>query len=100
VTAPATKHAPGPWTCRANPEPDGRIAYWIDGPDWMGNEGGAPIADVRDLGARSEAYARLIAAAPDLLAALDALVNCNPDDAGPLLNDARAAIAKATGEQP
>ena len=49
---------------------------------------------------RSEAHARLIAAAPDLLAALEALANC-PDYRGIATHEmtaARAAIAKVKGE--
>ena len=46
-------------------------------------------------GARSEANARLIAAAPELLEALEDVLSSEP---GPSLNDrVRAAIAKALG---
>lgn len=53
-------HSPGPWSYR--------MAFWIDGAQ------GRPIADVRDIGDCSEANARLLAAAPQLLEALRALV--------------------------
>lgn len=46
---------------------------------------------------RAEANARLIAAAPDLLAALQGLLDGFSDYVGPNINAARAAIAKATG---
>jgi hypothetical protein len=43
--------------------------------------------------------ARLIAAAPDLLAALEGLLNALPSaTTHPAIKAARAAIAKATGE--
>jgi hypothetical protein len=45
----------------------------------------------------TEANARLIAAAPDLLEALEEIVRKDLL-AGTILNDARAAIAKARGE--
>ena len=45
-----------------------------------------------------EANARLIAAAPDLLAALQSLINDQRDASLPILSQARAAITKATGE--
>lgn len=57
---------------------------------------------VGGLEAQMEANARLIAASPDLLEALDWLVGCLGDgslqnDGGFYLAKARAAIAKATG---
>ena len=48
--------------------------------------------------AEREANARLIAAAPDLLEALEWAVD-NPHDDAYWISQARAAIAKATGEQ-
>lgn len=67
-------HTPGPWTFR--PDPDAKMratcAYWIDGaPTYDNATIGSPIADVRNLGAPSEANARLIAAAPEMLEALE-----------------------------
>ena len=52
-------------------------------------------------GIKSLAHARLIAAAPDLLAALEALFRLQAtrhDDDGPEFDQARAAIGKARGE--
>jgi hypothetical protein len=45
-----------------------------------------------------EANARLIAASPDLLEALEWAVNSQPEDADLWVTDARAAIAKARGQ--
>lgn len=73
-----TKHTPGPWTA------DGEDS------DWEINFNGISIAEVYD-----EADARLIAAAPDMLAALEAV------EADYIKADlrviVRAAIAKAKG---
>lgn len=71
------------------------------------------IAGINAIGSpcKSEANARLIAAAPDLLAACEAVVEdgyetCGPNDDWPLsfvcekkvINQLQAAIAKATGD--
>ena len=87
-----TKHTPGPWHTRVyhgEAVRDG-VAVYGDG-----------ITVVRDIWGRtleqSAANAALIAAAPDMLAALEWVAHtsddCNSRDA------ARAAIAKATGVQ-
>lgn len=95
------KHTPGPW--RTNK----------DGDRVLGKEG--PVCDVIECKApvlnepqsfhaeRQKANARLIAAAPDLLAALRTLMawvdeNVDYVEADPLLRVARAAIAKALGK--
>ena len=83
-----TKYTPGPWhiangvQIRSNRDQIAKI--------WMmrGGEG--------------RANARLIAAAPDLLEALIELADCGAEAWGedrPCVKWARAAIAKATGEQ-
>lgn len=54
-----------------------------------------PQLDARE--AECEANARLIAAAPDLLSALEWAVNSQPEDADSWVTEARAAIAKAKG---
>ena len=79
-----SKHTPGPW--RVNPG-----AKEVRGADWN-----VIVADVTD-----EQDARLIAAAPDLLAACSDLVEMS--DAGVpcpprLVVMARAAVAKARGD--
>jgi len=89
-----SKHTPGPWKFGK----DGAIEHnnvqiYIDGAD------GTLIV----YGQVKDADARLIAAAPDLLESLKDMVDlvelmCPFD--GPQQRKARAAIARATGEQP
>lgn len=93
------KHTPGPWkVARQNPSPTTG--------EWMicgANPG--YLAEVRDCGSGDvQANARLIAAAPDLLAALQGLLRGifdGPDeaDAAMLVAKARDAVNKATGEK-
>jgi hypothetical protein len=88
-----TKHTPGPWT----------IADDMRG---IGNARVAGVLDangigVANCGSHGEANARLIAAAPDMLDALYTLLDAidgNRITVGDC-NQARAAIAKATGVQ-
>lgn len=86
------KHTPGPW--RAS-------TASMDGFRPIMAPGGAIVSLVSNL-AGNPSDARLIAAAPDLLEALTLLVagieNSVSDTYIPLVK-ARAAIAKATGEQ-
>ena len=96
------KHTPGPWLIRKGDEwthdivtidgemPDGTPSYWN-------------VASANHLRDEVKANVRLIAAAPDLLAALEALCRqMEFDDREPLgwesFKAARAAIAKATRE--
>ena len=91
------KHTPGPWQvtidCGANviraaekEVRDGVIAYMFS--DCVASTWGGV----------NEANARLIAAAPDLLAALIDVVGDDESLQNPWRVAARAAIAKATGE--
>ncbi len=94
-----TSHAPGQWVVKS-------LSVYTD----YGAGHRHKVADTRQpLFTREcqEANARLIAAAPDLLAALEALVGEADlgevdldDDDRAKLEQARAAIAKATGGQP
>lgn len=81
---------PGPWTATAVNE-DGAYTQWRIDPR---------VADVFWVNKTGAANARLIAAAPDLLAALRELI-ADRDAHGwpdfPASERARAAIAKATG---
>lgn len=94
-----SKHTPGPWDYFVG-NANGRGLIRIEG------EGtGEHIASM-PRGAVSESNARLIAAAPDLLAALEDLVGyaaaeigIPPNEAvGGAFKQARAAIAKARGQ--
>lgn len=88
-----TKHTPGPWTCSLHSELPERTHEVVTA--------GESVADVT-----GEANARLIAAAPDLLAALDACAEMLGDSYNELgyacaprcYRDAREAIAKARGQ--
>lgn len=86
------KHTPGPWQTPG----DGRIF----GP----GEDGENIADATwwpsDDGRDSEslANANLIAAAPDLLAACEALLAASEGRTSHAMDMVREAVAKATGE--
>ena len=94
-----TSHAPGQWVVKS-------LSVYTD----YGAGHRHKVADTRQpLFTREcqEANARLIAAAPDLLAALEALVGEADlgevdldDDDRAKLEQARAAIARATGVQP
>ena len=80
------KHTPAPWV--TIPE----FNRW----DWEPRRnGGCVTIGGRDYHGMTCDDARLIAAAPDLLAALEAILRC---DCRFTQDDARAAIAKAKGE--
>lgn len=89
------KHTPGPWYVSDTLAIWGKTARLI-----------ASCADGRlaDPSPESRANATLIAAAPDLLASLQEVLDHTPEphagDARAILQRARAAIAKATGGQP
>ena len=100
-----TKFTPGPWAYRPNEyddwgvvkSPDGLpvaqacVGRWSKDFDKHRTEGTDP----------AEANARLIAAAPELLAALERMFNMSPPEIhgspGSAIEQARAAIAKAKG---
>lgn len=90
-----SKHTPGPWTAYKRPEPVGFAEWEI----YYGTDTEC-VAEV----VHEEANARLIAAAPELLEALQAVIRNdaeNRDEFGLSVNvckQAIAAIAKATGE--
>ena len=89
-------HTPGPWhMMETEPGIDAEMDIFVTTPRWAGGKGLiARVVDADD--------AVLIAAAPDLLAALSKFVDyygALPDDNGldERLTNARVAIAKATG---
>lgn len=89
-----SKHTPGPWRIGAQP-PNGELT--------IGTEQGLMVAvATTGLDMPTEANARLIAAAPDLLEALERIANMDSMSYHSLESakiTARAAIAKATGGQ-
>lgn len=103
------KHTPGPWTALI----EGESTWGSDSHSVVAGEHFAGVADVMiecEASTHGEdgvthvtqehgiANARLIAAAPDLLEALIAvLAYCVEDEGQPTVATARAAIAKATG---
>ena len=94
------KHTPGPWAHHNTPTP---FIYV--------NAGGLPICQIYTSTAHGQsmgeqfANARLIAAAPELLEALQKMLpelrglSIVSDTAAEMLREAEAAIAKSTGEQ-
>jgi hypothetical protein len=110
-----SKHTPGPWTLRINKNASG-VTYTIGADSMIAEDAEVTLFDFfltpRHLpSGECEANARLIVAAPDLLAALVAVCDrsdelCKDRDAHrspelePLYQQCRAAIARATGEQP
>ena len=99
-----TKHTPGPWETKPEEcdKPYIRIRGTRLGSRYKVANAITPVYD--GVGAReaeeTRANARLIAAAPELLEALQAIINdgLHCDVVPHLHTKARAAIAKATGE--
>ena len=87
------RHTPGPWEISDRPRKSssGKFMYRVDGPEIL--------FDYEDWGYTKES-ASLIAAAPELLEALKAILSDGLHcDVVPHLHEkARAAIAKAEGE--
>lgn len=93
-----TQHTPGPWT----PHEQGVHPYpFVCGPAEPTEHGEESFLVAYATGVNAEANVNLIAAAPDMLAALQNLVGEWPEGEGMKLGDriqqARAAIDKATG---
>ena len=83
-------HTPGPWFARKDPNA-------LDNDDWCVGTGPENIDKVAVCSAWD---AHLIAAAPDLLAALKELRNWYRERIGLPALEANAAISKATGAKP
>lgn len=108
--ATTARHTPGPWiwddnTLRpANPDPNtSNVSSILDAESGYGFMGGDVLATCAEL----NADLALIAAAPELLEALKLAAHCLQWHAAQhpagmdckAIEDARAAIAKATGQQ-
>lgn len=92
------QHTPGPWTFDAESDKRHKQFAIMAGTGGLDGEGGKVAAVFAGFGAHfdwaeSEANARLIAAAPELLAALKTLVELGTDS--PEHQAAERAIAKA-----
>lgn len=89
ITARFGQHSPGPWRYEAGTQTIRSVPanYWI------------ATVDSADGMVNNEANARLIAAAPDLLEALEWLLP-GAEAMGWDITKAKAAITKAKGEQP
>lgn len=98
------KHTPGPWSFKAYPEDHDclvpSLSVWVSADGW---EQFAHVATGNNIDGNDPegiANARLISAAPDLLAALQTLCSMrdmSSDQLTAAWDAARAAIAKATG---
>lgn len=98
-------HTPGPWRYEFDHPELQCMAHIVAGDEGIFSTSIATLYGPDDTREGTEPDARLIAAAPDLLQALVALVNELPFhivDAGGLIQvqNARMAIAKATGKFP
>ena len=94
------KHTPGPWVCQTQANGSS-----IRHPVILSDDGAVATAQWCDNTQKTNANARLIAAAPELLEALNAVlrdykaVHCVGDlEMQPALFQAHAAIDKATGQ--
>jgi hypothetical protein len=96
-----TSHTPAPWVSHLTGYTGRASAKYV-----INDKKGRAVAHIKHSTiSPMEANARLIAAAPELLEALNAIVKRAEDpalcdDTDTLLRNARTAIAKATGEQP
>lgn len=92
------KHTPGPWTNRGRIPQPGLPHSTVAAKTLIARVYSEAFGDIE----QEEANARLMAAAPELLEALENLLRyLETDDMRDLdMNKARAAIAKATGEEP
>ena len=99
-------HTPGPWSVLVNRQGYPYQIHAINGDNTKTGTVGTSVTRWKSIAlpsiAEGKANARLIAAAPELLAALYGLLFKAPDATGEahdaLWNAARAAYAKATGE--
>lgn len=86
------KHTPGPWQIA---DGESRRVYLI-------NHGRDAVGETVYIETRNPADAKLIAAAPDLLEALESMLDAFTDErwvAVPIIERAKLAIYRATGEE-
>ena len=100
----ADKHTPGPWNIGSSDLPVSRMSIHCKGHKDSCHSTVALMVSRGAIGISHDeefANARLIAAAPDLLEALKGLMALSDHrvDLRDAAKDARAAIAKATGDQ-
>ena len=84
------KHTPGPWSCEDSPHK----REWSH---WIHTEDPSEFVGAISTGPNEEANAHLIAAAPDLLEALQGLLGMGTIAVSSEKDQAHAAIAKALG---
>jgi hypothetical protein len=99
------KHTPGPWQWDGNVceyDPENEAPWLVSDAYAVGGETSLSGVVLKGtINCQTEANARLIAAAPELLAALELFIaDVQPWTDSERKSIARAAIAKATGEQP
>ena len=91
------KHTPGPWVCQTQANGSS-----IRHPVILSDDGAVSTAQWCDNTQKTNANARLIAAAPELLKALRYIAGMaladEPRDLPTIAETARSAIAKATGQ--
>ena len=91
-----TKHTPGPWTVSPSSKASTLTrVFSVDEGRLVASANGPGLSESGE----AEANARLIAAAPELLEALELFLSCKVtnDQQNEAARIARAAIAKATG---
>lgn len=95
ASIPDAGHTPGPWFVEEGhiQRDSGGIRYWQ-----VQNEQDAICCNQFCYSGNGEANARLIAAAPELLAALQRIMNSGHAISQPLRWEAESAIAKARGK--
>ena len=105
IADPLKEHTPGPWKVQSNMNPTGDCVILCDKTNAFGNYHIAEVSrgpnyKITD---QDKANARLIAAAPELMKALRyleevAIAKVLPNASHPAMQQARAAISKATAE--
>jgi hypothetical protein len=94
------KHTPAPWLIEGNTVYALTHDGWRKGVEMMKNRFSASISIDRDFDEKElQSNARLIAAAPELLEALQLIASCEVRVKGDVIDIARKVLAKTLGEQ-